>query len=247
MYEETHTQVYVSTYELTYDFTAIKAWWSNFMQKVLVYCETWCVQFRFLSLTIPKSYNSMMLESCSYFFAHRLSFCCQCKHSPRAGLEPPELQSWLLTYKWLVLLFPHHLFTHVMVKLIGTRIYTVLMSVFATQLRSKEATVRWKDRDRSEDPLEHSVYMHRKCESSVCISYSSWGSDKIPDNSSLRLTVWGSSGIFGREVMEAGVQSSWSHCISESRCKEKWMLSSHFTLSSCLGAVHIHCRSFWLY
>lgn len=112
MYEETHTQVYVSTYELTYDFTAIKAWWSNFMQKVLIYCETWCVQFRFLSLTIPKSYNSMMLESCSYFFAHRLSFCCQCKHSPRAGLEAPELQSWLLTYKWLVLLFPHHLFTH---------------------------------------------------------------------------------------------------------------------------------------
>lgn len=166
------------------------------MQKVLVYCETWCVQFRFLSLTIPKSYNSMMLESCSYFFAHRLSFCCQCKHSPRAGLEAPELQSWLLTYKWLVLLFPHHLFTHVMVKLIGTRIYTVLMSVFATQLRSKEATVRWKDRDRSEDPLEHSVYMHRKRESSVCISYSSWGSDKMPDNSSLRLTVWGSSGRF---------------------------------------------------
>lgn len=162
------------------------------MHKVLVYCETWCVQFRFLSLTIPKSYNSMMLESCSYyFFAHRLSFCCQCKHSPRAGLEASRTPIMIADIQMAGLTIsssPVH--TNVMVKLIDTRIYTVLMSVFATQLRSKEATVRWKDRDRSEDPLEQSVYMHRKYASSVCISYFSWGSDKTPDNSSLRLTEW---------------------------------------------------------
>lgn len=121
------------------------------MQKVLIYCETWCVQFRFLSLTIPKSYNSMMLESCSYFFAHRLSFCCQCKHSPRAGLEASRTPIMIADIQMAGLTIPSSpVHTHEMVKLIGTRIYTVLMSVFATQLRSKEATVRWKDRDRSE-------------------------------------------------------------------------------------------------
>lgn len=120
----------------------LKTWWSNFMHKVLVYCETWCVQFRFRSLTIPKSYSSMMLESCSYyFFAHRLSFCCQRKHSPRAGLEASRTPIMIADIQMAGLTIsssPVH--TNVMVKLIDTRIYTVLMSVFAIQLRSREGS-----------------------------------------------------------------------------------------------------------
>lgn len=138
-----------------------------------------------------------MLESCSYyFFAHRLSyFCCKCKHSHKGwirGLQNCNHGCWQTNGWFTVFSSPAH--TNVMVKLIDTRTYAVLVSVFATQLRSKEAMVPWRDTDRSEDPLEHFVHMHAKCEFSVCVSYSSWGSDKIPDNSSLRLTVWGYSG-----------------------------------------------------
>lgn len=212
-----------------------------------LYTETWCVQFRFLSLLIPKGYNSTRLESCPTTFCTQATLCCKCQRSRWAGLEPPELQSWLLTHKRLVFLFSHHLFTQMWWWSWPTPEPMQYLCLSLQLRRSKETTVRWKDRDRSKDPLEHSVHIHGKCEFSVCSSYSSWGSDKTPDNSSLRRTLWGIQALCGREVMAAGVWSSWSHCIPESRCREIWMLSLLFPLCSCLGAVHIHCRSFLLY
>lgn len=212
-----------------------------------LYTETWCVQFRFLSLLIPKGYNSTRLESCPTTFCTQATLCCKCQRSHRAGLEPPELQSWLLTHKRLSSSFlitcSHKCDGEADRHQNPCSAYVCL----CTQLRSKETTVQWKDRDRSEDPPEHSVHMHGKCDFSVCSSYSSWGSDTTPDNSSLRWTVWDFQALCGREAMAAGVWSSWSHCIPESRCREIWMLSSFFPLCSCLGAVHIHCRSFLLY
>lgn len=229
-----------------------KAWWSNFMQNMVAYCETWGVHLRLLSPIILKAYNGIVLGNCPcYLFCTLAILLLQVRaFSQRLGLEAPRAP--IMTFdKWLVSLLSHQLFRQTWWWSWSTPESRVLMSVFAAELRSKKAKGHWKDSMRRQMRRSFRTFCAHtwECGLSVCTGYSSWGSDKIPDYRYLRLTVWGSSGHCGWKVMAAGVQSSWSHCIPGLRCREKWvlMLNSLSPISgSCHGAIHMQCRTFLL-